>query len=245
MSWRITHTISLIALSALLAHTVLPQTAFAGDTLVSPSFQMTEHSLGNSSLFNSSSDGYNVNLSVGDTAVQSSFSENFQTDSGSVTTDDPALTFIVNDFDVDFGNFSAGSTSVASSTFTVSNYTSYGYMVYIAGEPPSNGDYTIDNMEETGSPTIGESQFGINLVANTDPESIGENPDHGDFGFGEPTEDYDTSNQYRYVSGEAIARSLQSGGETTYTISYITNTEGLAPGGRYTSDLTLIAVGTF
>lgn len=243
MTWRKLYTITSIAVLMLQALSL--QTLVASDRLVSPNFEMTEHSLGNSSLFNSTSSEYSVNLSVGDTAVQSSASQNLQTDSGSVTTDDPALRFVVNDFDADFGTFSASSTSVASSTFSVSNYTSYGYMVYIVGEPPSNGDYALEPMEDTGSPVTGESQFGINLVANTQPESIGANPDRGDFGFGEATEEYDIPNQYRYNSGEAIARSTESGGDTDYTISYIANTEGIAPGGQYSSNLTLIAVGTF
>ena len=243
MVWRTFLTASIAV--ALLVHVLTPAAAYAGDPLVSPSFQMTEHSLGNSSLFNSSSDEYRVNLSVGDTAVQSSAADDSQIDSGSITTDDPALTFIVDDFDADFGNFSASSTSVASSTFTVSNYTSYGYTVYVVGDPPSNDGYELEPMEETGSSVTGESQFGINLVANTDPESFGENPDQGDFGFGEAAEDYDISNQFRYNSGESIASSAQSGGVTDYTISYIANIEGLAPGGQYSSNLTLIAVGTF
>ena len=234
----------IITIGVLAAYTLMPTAAYA-ETLVSPSFQMREHSLGNSGLLDSKSENFNVNLSVGDTAVSNLASENFQVDSGSVTTSDPALIFAVNDFDVDLGNFSSSSTSVATSSFTVLNYTSHGYVVYITGSPPSNGEHEITAMDETGPSITGENQFGVNLVANTSPTSLGANPDYGDFGYGTPTENYDTSNEYRFVSGEAIAESMQSGGETTYTISYIVNVEGLTPGGRYSSDITLISVGTF
>lgn len=217
----------------------------SAQTLTSPNYQMYEHSVGNSGLLDSSSENLRVDLSIGDTSIGNVASENLQVDGGSVTTDDPALIFSVNDFDVDFGNFSAGSTSVAASTFTVSNYTSHGYAVYVTGDPPSNGDHELTAMEETGPPVTGQNQFGINLVANTIPSSLGANPDQGDFGFGMPTSNYDTSNEYRFMNGEAIASASESGGETTFTISYIANVEGLTPGGRYSGDITLICVGTY
>lgn len=220
-------------------------TQVSAQALVSPSFQMREHSVGNSGLHDSQSNSFRVNLSVGDTAVSNFNSENFQSDAGSITTNDPTLTFSIDSYDVDFGSLSAGGTSTGYSTFTVANYTSYGYVVYISGTSPKNEQHTVAPMEETGASTPGQSQFGINLVANTEPTSLGANPDHKEFGSGNATANYATSNQYRFVSGEAIAESGQSSGETTYTISYIVNMEGLAPGGRYSSDLTLICVGTF
>jgi hypothetical protein len=77
-------------------------------------------------------------------------------------------------------------------TFSVLNYTSYGYVVQIFGDPPTNGTHTIVPMSTTGASQISEEQFGINLVANTVPSSIGANPDNGQFGFGSVESNYNT-----------------------------------------------------
>lgn len=91
----------------------------------------------------------------------------------------------------------------------------------------------------------GTEQFGINLVANTSPASFGANPNNGDFGFGSVAENYNVANQFRYVSGDTIAKAEKSSGETTYTISYLVNVTGLTPGGSYASNQTLVVTGTY
>jgi hypothetical protein len=91
----------------------------------------------------------------------------------------------------------------------------------------------------------GIEQFGINVVANTLPLSLGVNPDNGQFGFGQAASNYNTSNNYRYVSGDTIAVGPKSSGQTTYTISYIINVNALTPGGIYTGGQTLLCTGTY
>lgn len=238
--------ITLAGISLVGAYVVglLPAAAQA-ESLVSPSYRFEETTIGNGGMLESNSENFRSSLSIGDTAVDNSSSDNFQFESGSQTTSDPALTFMVNNFDVEFGSFTPSSATVATSTFSVINYTSYGYVVQIIGEPPTNGDHTIEAMEETGPSVAGSEQFGINVVANTSPESVGANPDHGEFGVGDPAPNYATPNNFRYVSGEAIAIAPESSGETTYTISYIVNVESLTPGGHYSSHQSLICTGTY
>lgn len=213
--------------------------------LSSPNFQFEETTIGNGGTIDASSPNFRSSGSVGDTAIGNSQSDNFQFEGGSQTTDDPALSFSVDTAAVNFGSFTASGATVATSTFSVINYTSYDYVVRIVGDPPSNGAHTLDPMASTGPSVAGSEQFGINLVANTSPSSVGANPDLGDFGIGAATTDYGTPNQYRFVSGEAIAESPESSGEVTYTISYLVNVGSLTPGGKYTSNQTLVCTGTY
>lgn len=220
-------------------------TTVSADTLTSTNYKFTETALGSGGLIQSSSANYQGRDSIGDLSVGNSTSANYQINTGNTTTNDPALSFTINDGSINFGNFSASAATTTTATFTISNYTSYGYVVQIVGNPPKNGSSSITPMTTTGPSNVGTSQFGINLVANTSPISVGANPNNGSFGFGVASADYNTPNQYRYVSGETIAQAPKSSGLTTYTITYLVNVVGLTPGGQYTSDQTIIVTGTY
>jgi hypothetical protein len=209
-------------------------------------YMLNESTVGAGGLNQSSSASYLGQDSIGNLGVGQSASTNFQVQAGSVTPSDPVLSVAVNGT-VNFTTFSAATAATATTTFTVLDYTTYGYVAQIIGNPPSNGATTIAAMG-TVSPTasvVGTSQFGINLVANTLPTSVGSNLNNGQFGFGSVTANYSTSNVYRYVSGETIAKATKNSGLTTYTITYIVNVPALTPGGVYTSNQTLIVTGTY
>lgn len=215
------------------------------DTLKSNNYQFTEQSLGASGSVGAQSANYKSDSAIGILGLGNSASTNIQVNAGNITTGDPALTFAVTAGSVNFGNFSAGTASTATATFTVLDYTSYGYIVQIIGGPPSNGPHTIAAMGTTGPSVTGTEQFGINVVANTSPASLGANPDNGQFGQGQAAPNYSTSNNYRYVSGETIALGTKSSGTTIYTISYIINVNALTPGGLYVGGQTLLCTGTY
>ncbi|MBL8160067.1 hypothetical protein JNJ66_06450 [Candidatus Saccharibacteria bacterium] len=215
------------------------------ESLQSPSYTFEESSLGSGGLVQSASPNFQADGAAGVPVVGDAASENFQVSAGNKTTRDPTLSFKLDNPATAFGAFSPQTATTATTTFSVSNYTSYGYVVQIEGTPPKNGPHVIDAMDETDDSRIGEEQFGINLVANTLPESVGANPDQGQFGFGVADGNYNVSNKYRFVSGEPIASAPKSSGETTYTITYLVNVAGLTPGGRYTANQTLIITGTY
>jgi hypothetical protein len=216
------------------------------DPLKSTNYQFQETSLGGTGVLNSQSANYQtLGTAGGILGVGNSASNNYQVNAGNITTNDPALAFSVNNYNVSFGNFSAGTTATATSTFSVLDYTSYGYVVQIIGAPPTNGSHQLPGMGSTAPSQAGTEQFGINLVANTSPSNFGANPDHGQFGFGSAATNYGTLNNYRFVSGETIASAPKSSGQTIYTISYIVNVNSLTLGGQYTSSQTLICSGTF
>jgi hypothetical protein len=155
----------------------------------------------------------------------------------------------MNSSTANFGAFSPTIPSTGVATFTITNYTSYGYVVQIAGNPPTHSNNQIDAMGVTASSQPGSEQFGINLVANTSPISYGANPDNGtapnNFGYGAAAPNYSTPNQFRYVQGETIAQAPKSSGKTNYTISYLINVAALTPGGTYATNQTLIVTGTY
>lgn len=217
----------------------------SAEVLESPSYKLDEIFIGGGDMIQSNSSNYQSSGAVGDLVVGNTTGDDFQTETGSQTTGDPALSFIIEDSSADLGVFSASVPTMTTTTFSVINYTSYGYVVKIIGEPPKNASNEIEAMSETAPSQVGIEQFGINLVSNTDPLTIGSNPNNGSFGFGSVALDYGTSNLYRYVSGETIAFAPKSSGKTTYTISYLVNVSSLTPGGQYNSGQTIVVIGTY
>jgi hypothetical protein len=215
------------------------------DTLQSNNYRLDEPAVGIGDLNQSSSANFQGTGSTGLISNGNSASSNYQVNAGSPTTPDPALSFAITNGSGSFDSFSAtvGATSTAS--FSVSNYTSWGYVVQIFGSPPSYGSHSIAPLTTASSPQTGVEQFGINLVANTQPKSFGTNPDNGQFGFGVVDPNYSTANKFRYVSGDTIASAPKSSGLTSYTISYLVNVSSVTPGGQYTSNQTIVVTGSY
>lgn len=228
------------------------------DTLKSTNYSFTETALGGNSLLNAQSANFQAAASSALLGLGNTASTNLQVNAGHLTTSDPALTFIVNSPTVDFGSFDPTNAVTSTSTFEVTNYTSYGYVVQIFGSPPSNGGHTLAAMgtDALGGPEVsqvGREQFGINLVANVSPASIGANPacapDSSFCPFATLTSvvtaNYSQANRYRFVSGDTIASAPKSSGKITYTLSYVANVSAVSPGGQYTGNQTLICTGTY
>jgi hypothetical protein len=211
----------------------------------SDNYQIDESTIGSGGLTNSSSSSYIGSDSTGDLSVGNTTGTDYQIETGSQTTHDPTLSVSIDVSDADFDPFSPTDTSVSTASFSVLNYTSWGYVVQIIGDPPSNDGHTIQAMTDNDQSQNGIEQFGINLVANTDPTTFGAIPDNGQFGFGEAAPNYNTPDSYRYVEGEAIALAPKSSGVTEYTISYIVNVTSVTPAGKYTGGQTIIVTGTY
>jgi len=215
---------------------------------ISPNYQINEDFIGGGGLIESNSTNYSAQDTIGETGIGNSVGTNYQTNSGFQTTSEPRLSFTVDTSSINFGTLSIGSTATATSTFSVLNYTSHGYIVITSGSPPSNGGYTLAGMGSTGPSSSGTEQFGINLKANTSPTSFGAEavqvPDNT-FSFGEAAANYNSANNYRYVAGESIARSVKTSGQTNFTVSYIVNASTTTAGGAYSGGQTLICIGTY
>ena len=217
----------------------------AQSTSSSNNYRFDETTVGAGGLLQSSSPNYIGTGAMSDIGIGMSASNSYQLGAGSHTSPDPALSFVINSNVANFGTLTPSSTMTATTTFSVSNYTSYGYVVQIYGSTPTHGSHSIDSMAATNTSQVGVEQYGINLVANTSPASFGANPNNGQFGYGSVTANYATPNNFRYVSGETIAKATRNSGVTIYTISYVVNVAPLTPGGTYTADQTLVVTGTY
>ncbi len=237
-----------LKLTLLLVLVLLPATAWA-ETLKSTNYSVDESYIGPGGLIDSNSPNYRMSDSIGDTAVGTSESGGqYRTDAGAPTPADPVLNFSVNSANANFGILGTGFTRTAISTFSVKNYTSQGYIVQVAGPAPKYNGRELTPLSTASSPSAGTEQFGMNLVSNTSPATVGSAPNQipdGTFSYGEAATNYNTANLYRYVDGDVIARSTRSTGQTDYTITYIANMGPLTPAGNYTADHLLICVPTY
>ncbi|HMS23382.1 MAG TPA: hypothetical protein PKB09_01065 [Candidatus Saccharibacteria bacterium] len=221
-------------------------------TSSSPNYQIEESFIGPGGELESSSPNFRTapgGQSIGNSGGvgDSESSPNYRTQSGATTTSDPSLACITNTSSLDFGALSSSVVSTATATFSVLNYTSYGYIVQVIGAPPASGAHTLTNLTANAASAPGTEQFGINLADNTTP-NIGlnpvQNPDNT-FSFGEAAPNYDSPDSFRYNNGETVARSVKTSGETNYTMSYIINVATTTPGGSYSGNQTLVCTGTY
>jgi hypothetical protein len=218
----------------------------------SSSYQIEEDTFSTGGDIESQSGSYKSQSTTGDLGVGNSNSASYQTNSGYNTTNEPRLAFSINSSSVSLGKLSTSVASTATSTFSVLNYTAYGYIVQIIGSTPSNGSHNLTAMSSTTASNVGTEQYGINVVRNTDFCGIGchlgadpvQTPSNT-FSFGEAATNYDTDGNFRYVSGETIAEAPKSSGQTDYTVSYIANSSVNTPSGSYSGSHTLVCVGTY
>jgi hypothetical protein len=240
--------------------------AVAGDPQSSSnSYRVDESQVGGNGQFDSSSSNYSLNPSVddggaslGESAVGNSSSANYNSGAGFNTTAQPSLTLIVNTTNVDLGILSTITAMTDTATFSVKNYTSYGYVVQIIGPTPTYSGHPLTALTTDTASATGTEQFGINLRANTSPTTVGADPTQspsGAFSYGEAgdgatgtygsSRPYTQPNKYRYASGETIASAPKSSGETDYTMSFLSNISNTTPSGHYTGGISIVATGTY
>lgn len=213
----------------------------------SPNFEINEDFIGGTGSPESSSDNYSARDAGGGALAGESEGGDYQVDAGPVTSDEPTLSFYVSNPNVNLGSLSTSITSTGTANFSALNYTSYGYVVQVVGDPPDNGQHILTGISSPATSTIGTEQFGINLVANTSP-SVGTDPvqyPDNTFGFGQASVDYSSANNFKYVPGDVISQATESSGRTDYTISFIANVSNNTPGGSYSGSQTLVLVGTY
>lgn len=157
--------------------------------------------------------------------------------------------------------FSPSDTATATSQMAASTNATTGYAITVNGATLTSGANTIPAMVNAAGAGIaslrGTSQFGMNLVANTSgvatsfpgtSANVSPTPNGTDL-RGQPSTGYGVADQFKFFSGEAIAKSDNgSAGPTNaqiYTASYIANVAGNQLSGTYTTTLTYICTPTF
>jgi hypothetical protein len=235
--------------TALFVISVVLSYATAARAINSNSYQIKEDFVGGGGNTNSSSTNYRASESIGGAAgVGGAAGTAFGSQTGAQTPSEPTLSFIVDTASVSLGSLSTSLTRTGTATFSVLNYTSYGYIVQLVGAPPNNGGHTLASMPSAAASSTNSEQFGVNLVANTLPVAFGANPSQvpdNSFSFGTASSGYNTTNQYKFVAGDTIASAPKSSGKTTYTLSFIANISNETPGGSYSGNQTLVVTGTY
>ena len=154
--------------------------------------------------------------------------------------------------------FSPADTATASSQMAASTNADSGYVITVNGTTLTSGINTVTAMTTNAGGDLGvrgTSQFGLNLKANTTATStvaVGSEvaPASNGTNFKALAQTgYASVDHFRYVSGETVAASNQSGAGPsdiqTYTVSYMVNANGAQAVGTYTTTLTYICTPTF
>jgi hypothetical protein len=217
---------------------------------VSPNYKVNETFFGSGGSLDSASTNYSAKTAAGELGVGNISSPNFQANAGFNTTNTILMELNVTGGTFDMGVLDDSQVHQQSTTFTVKDYLSNGYTVQVLGNPPNNGSHLMTAISSAGSSNPGTEQFGINLAANNlsgvgpfgaAPSQV---PD-STFGFGHAISPYDTSNLFKYISGDTVARSDKSTGVTLYTISFIENVSRITPGGSYGGTYFVRVIPTF
>jgi hypothetical protein len=227
--------------------------ASAAPTYVSPSYGVDEIQFGAGGTNDWNSANYNARASLGDLAIGNSASAAYQAYAGFTTTDEPFIEMTVPAATIEVGSgtpkvLAINTPSAASATFEIRAWLADGYVVVNGSDPPKYGNRTFTNLTSPTAPNSSQEQFGINLVANTNPSNVGANPvqvPDASFSFGAAATGYNTANQYKYVKGDTIAYSPKSSSITQYTVSYMFNAVARTAAGQYVMNHDLVAVGTY
>ncbi len=143
---------------------------------------------------------------------------------------------------VDFGTLSPSSTASGISQLGVGTNGAGGFSITVNGATLTSGGNTIDALVTQAASNIGSKQFGLNLRDNTTP-NVGTDPDGS--GTATPTIEYNTADQYRFVTGDSVASKNGSDQFRRFHVSYIVNIDTATEAGNYTAVMTYIATATF
>lgn len=158
--------------------------------------------------------------------------------------------------------FSPTDTATATSQMAASTNAAQGYVITVNGPTLTSGSATIPGWSSPTSAgtTRGISSWGLNLRANTTTTStvaVGADLTAASNGTdlkGQALTGYNTVDQFKFVSGDAVANSAYDGASNTtlgptnsqvYTASYAVNVAGNQLAGTYVSTLTYICTPTF
>jgi hypothetical protein len=221
---------------------------FAADSQ-SSNYSVDQIFMGAGGELNACSANYCSKQTAGEIAAGNTASNAFKAQAGFNTDRSPYIAFSVAGSTTDLGTLSTVGTAYTTGTFAVKTYLANGYVVHLASDPPTNqSGHPLNGLTSPTLPAIGQEQFGINLVANTNPANIGAPPvqvPDNTFSFGTVASGYNSADHYKYVKGDTIASSATSSGETDYMISFIYNISNLTPDGFYSYNGVLVATSTY
>ncbi|HKX73571.1 MAG TPA: hypothetical protein VJM32_06130 [Candidatus Saccharimonadales bacterium] len=143
---------------------------------------------------------------------------------------------------VNLGALTASTTGSGTSQIGISTNAATGYAVTVNGATLTSASNSVTALATQTASAQGSAQFGLNLKDNAAPD-VGAEP--AGAGTATPTANYNTADQYRFVTGDQVASKASSDAFRLFTVSYIANIPGNQPAGTYTATMTYIATATF
>jgi hypothetical protein len=143
----------------------------------------------------------------------------------------------------DMGELTPDHTLTALSQMAAGTNASNGYVITVNGPTMEAGTHIINNLPIPTASAMGNSQFGINLVANTAPV-LGADSD-GPSTNTVIAPNYAIPNQFIYNDGDVLATAPNVSLMRRYTVSYIVNSPPKLRAGVYTTTITYICTGRF
>lgn len=213
-------------------------------TSSSSHYKVTETQFTSGTTVQSCSGSYCAKVSVGDAAVGSATSPSNTVEFGSITSSDPLLEVIVTAGVSNLGVLTTQTTATKTTSIKIRNYLSGGYVLQIVGDPPKYNGHYLDTSSTPVQSVPGTEQFGINVVANTNP-IVGTDPvqvPSGKTSYGVANDNYSSPNLFMFHSGDDVAHSTKSSGETDYTVSMIVNISSGTPAGHYSGDFSAVVI---
>ena len=145
-------------------------------------------------------------------------------------------------FFIDFGEFSRTNAKAASSEMVVATNAGLGFTISLAGTTLTSGNNLIPALPSPAPSAPGNSQFGLNLRANSNP-SIGADP--AGPGVATTAGQYGLPNQFKFTQGDAVVTSATTTDNRKFTVSYVTNVSAAQEAGVYATTITFIALADF
>ena len=208
----------------------------------SNNYQMVESGFGNTTSNESCSTEYCASVSIGNDSASSAVVPEF----GEAEYSEPLLEVIVVPGESNLGQLTTEHTGSKTMQVKIRNYLTGGYRLMLVGDPPRYGARKLNTPTTPTDSRAGTEQFGVNVVANTQP-AVGVNPVLQGGGDGTPlvTANYSTANKFMYVPGQVLAETQTNSGGAEYTISMIVNISNATPAGKYSGDFAAVVVPNF
>lgn len=237
----------LAAVGFVLGLALINQCIVWADESSSTNYMVRETFFGSGGELNACSDAYCSKQSLGEVTVGEATGTAYGAQTGFNTSDIPVLEVTVVGGTFDLGVLAPTTTATASTTVSVRNYLTNGYVVRMYGNPLEQNGHTMAAPAVPTTSQVGTEQFAINLRDNTSP-NVGADPvqlPSSSFSFGTYANGYDVVDSFKYVNGDVVAQSDRSSGTTQFTISFIVNIASTTPAGYYETDMSAVVVSTY
>lgn len=218
-------------------------------TTTSPNYEASETEFGAGAALETCSGEYCASATIGSIGGNTS-SENFMASFSELNKDDeePLLELMIEPGESDLGKLDIDRTATRTMMLHVRSHFAGGYTVQIVGSPPSFEGYMLASPLEPVASLIGTEQFGINVVANSEPQ-VGADPvsteQDKEIVQAVASEKYGTPNKFAYINGDIVARTKSESSQIRYTVSMIVNVAGTTPAGHYSGDFSAIVTPVF